>query len=133
VESAVVVTHLPSGIVGQAGERRSQHANRKVALQRLRISLAVEIRRSKPSSEPSDLWNSRCRAGKINANPAHGDFPCLLAEALDQIADAEFQIRPAAETLGVSSSQLIKFCKLAEPAFDWINLQRIARNLGPLR
>jgi hypothetical protein len=104
-----------------------------VALQRLRISLAVEIRRPNPSSKPSDLWKSRCRTGKIDANPTHRDFPCLLAEALDQVAEAEFQLRPAAETLGVSSSQLIKFCKLAEPAFNWINLQRLARNLGPLR
>ena len=41
VESAIVITHLPSKIVGQAGERRSQHENREVAVERLRLNLAV--------------------------------------------------------------------------------------------
>mgnify|MGYP001288551881 CR=1 FL=1 len=36
-ETAVVLTHQPSGIVAEASERRSQAANRRVALWRLRL------------------------------------------------------------------------------------------------
>lgn len=40
-DSAVRIRHLPSGIVVQASESRSQHRNREVALARL----AAELRR----------------------------------------------------------------------------------------
>ncbi len=133
VETAVVVTHLPSGIAGQAGERRSQHANRRVALQRLRVNLAVGIRHPNGDSGPSQLWNSRSRAGRIHVSPHHEVFPCLLAEALDQLAEAQFQIRPAAEKMGISSSQLIKFFKIEETAFRWINAQRLSLGMAPLK
>ncbi|MDZ4820499.1 MAG: peptide chain release factor-like protein, partial [Planctomycetota bacterium] len=44
VETAVVLVHRPTGISAQAAERRSQAQNRAVALHRLRVRLAVEIR-----------------------------------------------------------------------------------------
>jgi protein subunit release factor B len=44
-ETAVRVTHLPTGIVAAATEERSQSRNREVALERLREKL---VRRYKP-------------------------------------------------------------------------------------
>src|SRR5262245_42828913 len=58
VETAVVFTHQPTGIVGQASERRSQEANRTEAIRRLRINLALEVRRE-AALQPSTLWQSR--------------------------------------------------------------------------
>jgi hypothetical protein len=43
-ETAVVLTHLPTGITAEACERRSQAENRRVALWRLRLRLALEHR-----------------------------------------------------------------------------------------
>lgn len=40
-ESAVRLTHLPSGIAVTAREFRSQHRNRRAALERLRTALAA--------------------------------------------------------------------------------------------
>ena len=36
-ESAVVLLHKPTGVEGQAAERRSQHDNHRVAAARLRV------------------------------------------------------------------------------------------------
>lgn len=38
--TAVRIRHLPTGIVVQASERRSQHMNREVAMERLKAALA---------------------------------------------------------------------------------------------
>ena len=45
VETAVILTHGPTGLSAQASERRSQAENRAVALKRLRLELALSIRR----------------------------------------------------------------------------------------
>ncbi|MCF8032412.1 MAG: peptide chain release factor-like protein [Desulfarculaceae bacterium] len=48
-ETGVRLSHLPSGIVVQATERRSQHQNREVALRRLADALAEK---RKPPPKP---------------------------------------------------------------------------------
>ena len=44
VETAVILTHRPTGIRAEASERRTQGENRRAALTRLRIELALAIR-----------------------------------------------------------------------------------------
>jgi len=46
-DSAVRIRHLPTGIVAQASENRSQLQNREVAMQRLRIALEKRERKAK--------------------------------------------------------------------------------------
>lgn len=46
-DSAVRIRHLPTGIVAQASESRSQAQNREVALERLRKSLEIRERKVK--------------------------------------------------------------------------------------
>lgn len=46
-DSAVRIRHLPTGIVAQASESRSQFQNREVALERLRVSLERRERKAK--------------------------------------------------------------------------------------
>ena len=132
VESAVVITHC-SGVSGQASERRSQHENRKVAVARLRINLALAVRSDHQIEKPSDLWNQRCRGQKISISPNHEEFPCILAEALDFIAQSNFQIATAASKLNCSTSQLIKLIKLEVLAFQMVNEQRKKLGLSLLK
>src|SRR5690349_3292606 len=76
VETAIVLTHRPSGLVAEASERRSQAENHKAALSRLRRALAVAVRLPLgPDAPPSPLWRSRCRHGRMAVNPRHDDFP----------------------------------------------------------
>ncbi len=133
VESAIVVTHLPTGITSQASERRSQHENRAVAVQRLRLNLAIAWRNPVLPTDISELWMDRCTRGKILIAVAHDDFPCILAEALDWIVISKFQMAVAAESLRCSTSQLIKLIKSVESAFQWVNRQRKLHNMGPLK
>ena len=48
VESAVRLLHLPTETVATASERRSQHANRELALERLRAKLERHFHRDPP-------------------------------------------------------------------------------------
>ncbi len=53
-ESAVRVTHVPTGVTARASESRSQHRNRIVAMQRLRERLEAKYA-EKPPRRPSTV------------------------------------------------------------------------------
>lgn len=123
VESAIVIKH-ESGIVAEANERRNQHENRAVAVFRLRVNLALQMRSASTGERPSDLWRQRCRDRRISVNAAHQDFPALLAEALDAIDRFDYDLKPACEFLACSSSQLVRFLKMDRRALQLVNSQR---------
>lgn len=131
VETRVVLTHRPTGVQGAAGERRSQEENRRVALKRLRLALAVEVRG--PGGPPSDLWRSRVRGGRITCSPGHGDFPALLAEALDALSAAGWEPRAAAGALACTPTQLVRFLGDHAPARVLLDGERERRGLRRLR
>lgn len=134
VETAVVVTHTPTEIKGEASERRSQEQNRRMAIFRLRINLALQLRRPpSPGSSPSQLWRSRCVGGRLAVSATHEDFPSLLAEALDTLHAHQMDIQLAAELLQCSVSQLTKFLKLEPKAMQQLNVHRSQVGLRPLR
>jgi RF-1 domain len=126
VETAVVITHRPTGLIAEASERRSQGENREAAIFRLRVRLAVEVRSAVgPDCKPSELWQSRCRGGKIAVNPGHVDFPPLLAESLDCVAGQNYDLKAAAALLGCTPSQLTKFLVLEPKALAAVNQARV--------
>ena len=132
-ESAVVIRHLPTGIEGQAAERRSQFDNHRNAVKRLRLNLALGVRtESLAETAPSELWRSRCHAGKIGINAGHDDFPLLLAEALDVLYSRHAHVPGSAEQLGITASQLIKLLKKEPRAFLWLNEERRKHGLSAL-
>ncbi len=134
VETKVVLTHRPTGVVGQAGERRSQPENRHVAVRRLRLALAVGVRTpGAAAAAPSPLWRSRCRGGRIACNPEHADFPALLAEALDVLADADHDPRRAGAILGCTPTQLVRLLGDHPHALAALNAARVAKGMHPVR
>lgn len=136
VETAVVLTHQPTGVAAEANEKRSQAANREAALFRLRVRLALAARLAPAATQaayPSECWRRRVKGGKLAINPTHDDFPALLAEALDILAAVDWDDSKAAERQTVSRTQLIRFLKLEPAALALLNAQRHEKGLGPLR
>jgi hypothetical protein len=129
VETAVVLTHRPTGTKAEASARRTQGENRRLALERLRIELAstcrLPIRRGGNARyQPTGLWRSRCPCGRLAVNPRHEDYPALLAEALDVIYACGDEPKAAAAELGCTPSQLIKLLKESPRALGLLNERR---------
>ena len=89
VETAVRLVHTPTGISASASERRSQPQNLYTARRRLRVELARKVRRDLDAARyrPSPLWQRRRQGNKLSVNPRNRDYPGLLAEALDVVAE----------------------------------------------
>lgn len=137
VETAVILTHKPTGVSAEANERRSQQQNREVAIQRLRVRLAIEHREPpaplQVSPSLSDLWQSRTRGGKLAINPEHADYPALLAEALDHIAANDWDEAAAATMLDVTRTQIVNLLRHEPAAFALLNRQRAERDRPSLK
>lgn len=134
VETAVRILHLPSGIEASAAERRSQRDNRRAAVFRLRIRLAVQLECTPASDElPSALWLSRCRGGKIHCSPEHQDAPAMLAEAMTACRLYGFVHQDAARRLGCSGTQFLKFLGKFPEAREALEKAREARGLPRLK
>jgi RF-1 domain len=137
VETAVVLTHTPTGVHAQASERRSQVENKRIALRRLRLHLAVEHREAPRRATgldeiASDLWRRRRQGERLPCNTENKDYPALLAEAMDVLADSGWDPKKAGLRLGVTPTQLVRLCKGAAPAIARVNEGRKAMGLHAL-
>ncbi len=135
VETAAHLEHRPSGIGASATERRKQYENRRMALRRLRLKLAIGLRTkvSRDRHRPSALWESRRQGKQMSINPKHSDYPALLAEALDVIVARDFDVAGAAGVLGLSMSQLARLVRHEKKAFAMMNEGRAGRGLPVLK
>jgi len=133
VETAIRLTHRPTGVSVLASERRSQEANRQAAVLRLRVKLALAVRRPiAADGRPSVCWQGRVRGGRLAINPGHVDFPALLAEALDRIESCAADVAAAADELSISTSQLVKLLKHEPAALEQVNHARREAGLRTL-
>ena len=134
VETAVTITHEPTGVSAAASERRQQAQNLSAAVFRLRMNLAIGLRCPiNAQAAPSALWRSRCSSGKIAVNAKHDDFPAVLAEVLDTLAAFEMDVKAAAQRLDCSASQLVKLLKVDHRALEQVNQHRRDSGLAALR
>lgn len=130
----VTLVHRPTGIEAQAGEQRSSEANRKRAMRRLRLQLAVKIRTGVPAGDcRTPMWVERTRNRRISCNPKHADFPAMLALAMDVIDACGCDFKAAAVRLAVTPSQLLKLIRECPPALIELNQARAERGLKDLR
>jgi hypothetical protein len=133
--TACCATHVPTGISGEATERRRQSENRKMAISRLRRILAVQLRRKidVDTYKNSKLWESRRTETQLAINPKHHDYPNILAEALDIIFAFDFEMNEAANKLQISATQLLKIVAHENSALTWLNTERTELGLSTLK
>ena len=134
VDTRVVITHKPTGVTAEAGERRSQLANRKSAIFRLRLKIALAHREPVPfESKPSQLWRSRCRNSRIVLSPHHDDFPAILAEVLDVLEVHGYDIKATAGHFDCTATQLVRLLQESPTAIARLNDQRRKAGKRPYR
>ena len=92
VETQVFVRYKPADVEARADERRSQSENKSVASAASGFCWRSTSERPPVGEIGSGLFRSRVRNGRIACNPEHDDYPAMLAEALDVIAAARWDV-----------------------------------------
>ncbi len=138
--SGVFLEHRPSGHLGEATERRSQAQNRSVALDRLRLKLAVVVRTASPLADPTrrcEAEESRLRTqykrSPMRLAESNADRPAVMAMLLDDLWAAGGQPSLVAAAWAVSTSSLVRFLGSHHPALDFVNRVRAHHQRPPLK
>ncbi|XP_012476953.1 uncharacterized protein LOC105792747 isoform X1 [Gossypium raimondii] len=152
-ESAVRLKHLPTGIIAQAVEDRSQHMNRASALARLRTLIALkancclidmnEVRNPvslESYSPPPELLqilprNSTLRRSDSGPQigPNNPKFILGMQALLDLIFAVDGSISDAAKLLGMSTGALSRLILSDDSLWKAVNELRASKGMKPLK
>lgn len=142
-ESAVRLRHLPTGIISQAVEDRSQHMNRASALKRLRALLAIKVRNSvdmetyTPPIELLQILPSKSTIRGSDCGPQIGPknpkFVLGMQALLDVIFAVEGSVSEAAKLLGLSTGALSRLILSDDSLRMAVNELRASKGLKPLK
>jgi len=125
--SAVRITHLPTSLQATATELRSQPMNRSMALRRLRLRVAIEVR------QPVDVASIEMPAWfTLDVSDRNELYPQVVGLVLDVLAANDWATAPTKDVLKVGSSQLTKFLHGDPSVWAAVNRERGLRNLRPL-
>ena len=126
--SGVFLTHKPTGVVGEATERRSQAQNREVALERLRFRLAVEIRTHSVIDQPAEAseldLRERYYGKSLKLNDSNVAKPAVMAMLLNDLHASGGQPSAVSKIWKVSTSAVIALVKGNPQAFSFLNQTR---------
>ncbi|PSS08294.1 Peptide chain release factor 2 like [Actinidia chinensis var. chinensis] len=142
-ESAVRLKHLPTGVVAQAVEDRSQHKNRAAALARLRTLLALKVRNTvdvDAYSPPQELRQILPEKSTIRGSdcgpqigPNNPKFALGMQALLDLIFAVEGSISDAAKKLGLSTGALSRLILSDDSLRMAVNELRTSKGMKPLK
>ena len=142
-DSAVRLRHKPTGLTAQAVESRSQHQNRSKALQRLRETIALELRRPVeleeyhpppalqailPSGAATDAVPKQQRVGR-----RHRDYWPGVQAFFDLFVAVDGSMAETAERIGVSTGRLSRLMTRDPHLLRAANRIRKIQGLRPLR
>ncbi|GKV09155.1 hypothetical protein SLEP1_g20699 [Rubroshorea leprosula] len=142
-ESAVRIKHLPTGVIAQAVEDRSQHMNRASALARLRTQLALKVRNKvdlDSYSPPLELLRILPPASTIRGSecgpqigPKNPKFVLGMQALLDLIFSVEGSVSEAAKLLGLSTGALSRLILSDDSLRMAVNELRASKGMKPLK
>ncbi len=129
--SAIRLTHIPTGISVIANEHRLQGENRVLALKRLRLALAMAVRREVDPETfviPDELKSQVNNKGKLKVNPENPRYLTIIAVLLDLLIFYRGQVSPAADRLEISTTNFINL--LHDNPKVWTTAQEIRKRFG---
>lgn len=135
-DSAVRITHRPSGVQAQAFEQRSQHQNRVQALFRLRRGIALAVRRPvdlDAYAPPPDLVAILPTTPHNRLGPAHPGFWRGAQALLDLFVAVGGAIGETAHHAGISTGQMVRLIQADDHLLAAVNQWRSGHGLRPLR
>lgn len=122
-DSAVRLKLPESDISATASEHRSQHRNRALALRRLRVEIALRLRRDPPPG-----WKGPWKIGQRDRR-----YPLFIAVILDQLAAHDYQVGDASTALGISTNRLVRILADDNQLWAQVNRERQQRGYSQLR
>ncbi|KAK9073441.1 hypothetical protein SSX86_007765 [Deinandra increscens subsp. villosa] len=142
-ESAVRIKHIPTGIVAQASEDRSQHKNRASALTRLRSLLALKVRNTidletyKPPPELLQILPAKSTIRGSDCGPQIGPNNSKFASGMQALLDLIFavdgSVSDAAKKLGLSTGALSRLILSDDSLRQAVNEFRTTKGMKPLK
>ncbi|XP_047334354.1 uncharacterized protein LOC124938035 [Impatiens glandulifera] len=142
-ETSVRLKHLPTGIISQASEERSQHKNRTMALVRLRTLLALKVRNPidlDTYSPPMELLQIlptkstiRGRECGSQIGPNNSKFALGIQALLDLMFAVDGSVSDAAKRLGLSTGALSRLILSDDSLRAAANEIRASKGLKPLK
>jgi hypothetical protein len=130
--SAVRLRHPPSGLLVIAEESRSQHENRARALRRLRQAFYLQLRepltpeelQAEALSVRPELAAVRTAAGRLDVGRKDRRYAPASALMLDVLAARDARVRAAAQSLAISTGNLIAFLRQDPKVWEQANQLR---------
>jgi len=134
--SAVRLRHRPTELIAIGTESRSQHENKAKALKRLRLAIALHVRRTIDAEtyEPSSLLRE-CLTddGRFHVGRRDERFLPAASEVLDVLLATQGSIRDTAGHVGSTTARLVDFLQRDEKLWVAVNELRKAVGKKPLR
>ena len=133
---SAVRLRLPEvGLMVVGTESRSQHENRARALRRLRMAIALELRRPIEPDDyrPSELLRGcLTRGGQLQVGRRDGRYVHAVGEILDVLVACGMRLSTAAALIGVSTGNLSGFIRRDPKLLDRVNRLRCEAGLRAL-
>jgi hypothetical protein len=134
VSSGISIVHRPTGVTAQATERRDQSVNRSIAISRLRVRLAIQVRSIVDSQ--TELALSKLGAtyggGRLRIAESNEDYARCLALILDVLCANQGQLDIVSGYLETTVSQVMRLIRQEPEALETVNRVRLSAGLGRL-
>ena len=122
-DSAVRLTLEDTEVTAIASEERSQHRNRARAVKRLRLQIALNLRR-----DPAPSWDGPWKPGARDRQ-----YAVFVAHVFDTLAATEYRVSDAAKLLEVSTGRLVRTLAADTTLWARVNQEREKRAMKPLK
>ncbi|MCP4180077.1 MAG: peptide chain release factor-like protein [bacterium] len=118
--SAVRVTHIPTNLTATSDNYREQSINKKKAVKKLKIKIAINIR------------GPKVKINRPVISTSSNDYPLWIAKIFDIFNENKYDIRNTAKILELSTSKLIKLIYKDKIIWDIVNKNRVINGTYPL-